>query len=307
MGQFIRIIGTAPCWAAGQRRWLTRTVTVVAITLLLGGCVNVPKQAFNRDLNKDVVAIGLLDPPTITEYPVVNMGHPGLGFGLIGGLVAAADIQAKTDEFTKKIKSRNFDLREECRKLLGTELSQAGYKTTVVTVQREKPGFWQTYETIPAKADAYLDVVCSAGYLSAGPASPYVPTLMLNARMVKRSTSEIIYQEIVSYGYENRFLQAVNISADTQYYFSNFESLTQNDARALEGIRKGLPLVVKRLVQDIRRPELVPAPATTPSAPAAAPNATEATPAQPPTAADATAAPPPNTTNVTPAPVPPQQ
>ncbi len=237
-----------------------RLITVIVVACLAGGCINVPKQAFNRELHKDVVAIGLLEPPQIVEYPVVNLGHPGMGFGLIGGLVAAADIQSKTDEFTKKLKSRNFDLRGECRKALEAELNQAGYKITVISVQRDKPGFVQAYEGINATADAYLDVVCSTGYLAAGPTTPYVPTVMLNARMIKRSTQEIIYQEIVSYGYENRFLQSVNITADVQYNFSSFDSLTQNDERALEGIRKGIPIVVKRLVRDIARPELAPSP-----------------------------------------------
>ena len=243
-----------PPISAGASSCIAKVLSIAcaAIAILqLAGCAGAPKQAFNRAANADIKVIGLLEPDTADEYVVANLGHPGMGFGLIGGLIAAADNQSKTAELTQKLKSRSFDLRKECMAALATELTQTGYTAKPVAVKREKPGFLPKYDALDNGVDAYLDVSCSAGYLTAGPAVPYLPNVTANARMVKRATKEVVYQEVFSYGFENRYLKAVSISADAAYNFADFSALTNDDARALEGIRKGIPLVARRLVQGL--------------------------------------------------------
>jgi hypothetical protein len=70
---------------------------------------------------------------------------------------------------------------------------------------------------------------------------------------VKRDSKEVLYQEQFAYGYENRALKAVTIAADQQYFFKDFDGLTKQADRALEGMRQGLPLVAKRIAQDLAR------------------------------------------------------
>ncbi len=52
--------------------------------MILGGCAGVQKQAFNKDANQRLKTIGFLEQIEQEKYFVQNMGHPGMGFGLIG-------------------------------------------------------------------------------------------------------------------------------------------------------------------------------------------------------------------------------
>ena len=256
-------------------RTLASALSLLAM-LQLSGCANAPKQAFNRAAHADIAVIGLLEPDTTGEYAVLNLGHPGMGFGLIGGLVAAADMQSKTNDFTRQMNGRDFDLRKECMAALASELRQAGYTAKIIAVKREKRGFLSTYDALDRDVDAYLDVSCSAGYVAAGPTAPYLPSVGADVRMIKRTTKEIVYQELFYYGYENRFLKAVSIFADPAYSFPDFLALTRDDARALEGLRNGIPLVVKRLVQDLGAgPNRAPLAVVPPASGSAAAGATE--------------------------------
>jgi hypothetical protein len=60
---------------------------------LLAGCAEMPKQAFNARKATQLKRVVLVHPENQTEYATDIVNHPGVSFGLIGGLIAAADIQ----------------------------------------------------------------------------------------------------------------------------------------------------------------------------------------------------------------------
>ena len=68
---------------------------VALLVSALGACGGIHKQAFNKDAHQDVKTVGLLEPASNGEYSVLNHGHVGGGFGLIGGLIAVADMQSE--------------------------------------------------------------------------------------------------------------------------------------------------------------------------------------------------------------------
>jgi hypothetical protein len=219
----------------------------------LGGCASVHKQAFNKDANQQLKTIGLLVPAFTGEYIMQNLGHAGMGFGLIGGLIAAADIQSKTNQFTELMKARDLNVPDEFQSILVSELQNIGYSVRVLKPQRTKPDFLENYDAIDKDVDSYLDLSISVGYLCASGTADYIPTVRAKVRLVKQGTNEILYQDIISYGYEFRAAQAVSIAADQQYFFKNFEALTSNPDLAMEGLKKGVPLVAKRIAQDLTR------------------------------------------------------
>ena len=73
------------------------------------------------------------------------------------------------------------------------------------------------------------------------------------ARLVKKATEEIIYQDLVAYGFEMRYSDAVTFAAEQKYFFKDFSQLEKDPDRALEGLRKGIPLVARRISQDLNR------------------------------------------------------
>jgi hypothetical protein len=249
-------------------------LALVAV-FFFGGCAQVPKQAFNRAANHDVKKVVILKPPALEEYLVQNLGHPGMGFGLVGGLIAAADIQSKTNDFTAKMKELNYDPREEITGALAKELSACGYEVTVMDVARPKPAILDSYDDIDAKLvakpDAYVDLVLNwSGYFTASPTADYIPTVRALVRVVKRQSKEIAYQELINYGYEMRRSQAINLTANGGYSFHDFKALMAEPARALEGMRLGIPLIAHQVSRDIA-PEGYVAPADPAAPPLAAP------------------------------------
>lgn len=225
-------------------------ITLLLVTL--GACA-AHKQAFNKDAHQDVKTVGLLEPASGGEYVVVNHGHVGAGFGLIGGLIAVADMQSKTNEFTELMKARNFNLAEEYQNMLNAELQNAGYTVKLIKPERKKAAFLENYDNLDKDVDAYLDLGVSAGYLCASSMSDYIPTVRSGVRLVKNGSKEIIYQDILIYGYEQRWGNAVTFAADQKYFFKDFGELEKDPDRALEGLRAGIPTIAKRVAQDLQR------------------------------------------------------
>lgn len=229
-------------------------VLVFTVCIGLFGCATIPRQAYNRDLNKEVKTIGLLQPAFSGEYAVQNLGHPGTSFGLIGALVAVADMQSKSTEFTVAAKDTKFDAVGEFTLALEKQLTAAGYNVRRIDVKREKQDFLDSYSSLDPGVDAYFDpVMLYVGYTSASAATPYLPSVRVRGRMVKRGGAEILYSELVIYGYQFTGIEAVNLPADSKYQFPNFSDLKANVPLAAEGVRVGLPLVADRFGTDLKR------------------------------------------------------
>ena len=70
---------------------------------------------------------------------------------------------------------------------------------------------------------------------------------------MKNSSKEIIYQDLLVYGYEFRYGDAITFAADQKYFFKDFSELEKDPDRALEGLRIGIPIIAKRIAQDLNR------------------------------------------------------
>jgi hypothetical protein len=228
-------------------------VVAVLLSIIVTGCAGIDKQAFNKAANQELKTIGLLEPAASGEYVVQNLGHPGMGFGLIGGLIAVADMQSKTNRFTELMKERNLNVSDEFQSKLTAELQNRGYAVKVIKPERSKPALLENYDALEKDVDAYLDLGVNAGYMCASATADYVPTVRSIVRLVKKGSNEILYQDIIAYGYEFRAAQAVSIPADQQYFFKDFDVLTSDPDLAMEGLKRGIPLVTSRIAQDLAK------------------------------------------------------
>lgn len=234
------------------KRILTLLCSVLLVGSLLGGC-SLHKQAFHKEAHLDVKKLGLLEPANTGEYNVTNLGHVGTSFGLIGGLIATMDMRSKSGRFTEMMKARNFNIAEEFRDTLSVELQNAGYMVKLIKVSREKAVFLESYDDLDKDVDAYLDPGIGAGYMCASGEADYIPSVRSGVRLIKKASGEIIYQDLVAYGYELRRSDAISIAAEEKYFFHDFGELSNDPERALEGLKKGVPLVAKRIAQDLNR------------------------------------------------------
>jgi hypothetical protein len=221
--------------------------------VLITGCANVPKQPFNREAHRDINQITVLEAGFAKEYPVVNVGHAGMSFGLIGALIATADISSKTNQFTKEIAAKGFDAAKEYQDALVAALEKAGYSVRLVKVARPKDKFLDNYASVAGDSQAVLDSTIHAGYAAASGGSDYVPTFASTLRLVRTKGKQVLYQDVINYGYENRQKESVSIASEKTYFFVDFPALMKNTDLALEGMRVGIPLVVNQIAQDLRK------------------------------------------------------
>jgi hypothetical protein len=79
---------------------LTLGFIATATLILLSGCAQLPKQAFNKEAATGIKTLTVTSRADESRYDAVIIAHPGANFGLVGALVAAADMKSKGDKLT---------------------------------------------------------------------------------------------------------------------------------------------------------------------------------------------------------------
>src|SRR6185436_15999938 len=75
-----------------------KTLFTLLVLALLTACGAVPKIDSDAAKLTSIKTVGVIRGPVPKAYSVANFGHPGMAFGLVGGLVAAADMESKQKE-----------------------------------------------------------------------------------------------------------------------------------------------------------------------------------------------------------------
>ena len=144
--------------------------------IALSACVSVPNQPYNKAANAHVKKIGVVAVPNPAEYQVGMLHHPGEGFGLIGGLIAAGDASSKTKTFSSQEVVHRIELGKE----MTTALTEAfdGSPFQVVLVDAGAGPRTEFVKDYPgAECDAFLDVaIAQVGYRAQYASTPAVRT-----------------------------------------------------------------------------------------------------------------------------------
>jgi len=232
-----------------------RFLILLTVLVMLVGCANVPRQDFNKAANNHLKKIAVITGEQPKEYQVDIIHHPGLSFGLVGGLVAAADMASKSSTFSEAAKPETVGLNSA----LKDSLQQIGATNNFELVFLDAPiaennGFIQDYTVLKSDADAFLDVRFSmAGYRAQYPTSPYVPTLMAKAQMVDAKSNDIIYQATLHYGEPWMKIDGlVHVNADLMSNYYNFEALTNAADHATKALEKGAYALGDRISKDLQ-------------------------------------------------------
>ena len=89
---------------------LFKLFAALSFAILAVGCVQAPKkQAFNAAANSSIKEIVIAHNINQDEYPAIVIAHPGINFGLIGGLIAAADMHSKSTRLTQALNVSETD------------------------------------------------------------------------------------------------------------------------------------------------------------------------------------------------------
>lgn len=231
-----------------------RTLVLLGAVAMLVGCGAIPKQDFNAAANTHIKKIVVVTGTEPDEYLVQLVNHPGGSFGLIGGLVAAADMASKSSTFTAAAKPKAPGIFSVMEQELATLSSDGPYELEIAGVrQGDNSKFLEDYKGVAGDADAVLDIRLKIiGYRALYPTSPYVPTVMATSQLVDVKTNQVLYEATVHYG--EPWIKRdglVQIDNDSSYAFNDFDALTSDVDRATEGMVVGAKAVADRIKADL--------------------------------------------------------
>lgn len=212
----------------------------LAAALLVTGCAQLPKQAFNREGATHVKSVAIVQLDNQDSYEAVILGHPAASFGLIGGLVAAADMQSKSTRLTNALDPKETRLQERFATRLAAALQDVGYSVSIVPVPRTvAEAEVHPYVKKNAQADAFIVVRLVGAYFAAGPSTDYQPRLMGVVKVVDLATGTPLYQDALTYGYAMPQAQTVHFAAESKYRFADIDVLVKDPAASREGLYAG--------------------------------------------------------------------
>lgn len=229
---------------------------LIAAATLLTGCIQAPKKtAFNQAMATHLKTVVIVRDPDQERYEAVMIGHPGAGFGLIGALVATADMHAKGSRLTDAIDINKTTLRDRFEKALAEKLTAQGYTTTQLVLPKDikEEDMLATARKMGVQADAILCFRLNGGYVAAGPTSDYFPSINLKVVMSDHVDKEL-YADTFSYGYTTPQSKAIHFVSDEQYRFSNIDTLISDPQKTRQGLIAGLDILATQISSDLKRP-----------------------------------------------------
>ncbi|MEO8628464.1 MAG: hypothetical protein ABI612_10235 [Betaproteobacteria bacterium] len=230
------------------------TIRYLAILLILAasGCATVPNQPYNKMANERIRTIAVVTVPDPAQYEVGMLMHPTMGFGLVGGLIAAADTSSKTKTFSDQDLVHHLALGNEMTIALNEAFAQNGME--VIAVDGGKGPRTEFLKDYPvAKCDAYLDVaIALAGYRAQYASTPYLPTLFAPVRLVDARTKTVLYTTEVFITDGKIPKGGEQISPNASYSFVDFKSLTSDPDKAVKGLKEATRKIAAQIAADLK-------------------------------------------------------
>lgn len=230
-------------------------IGLLLVVLLVSACANtVPRQAFNKEASARIASVVVARYDGEESYEAWMLSHPGVSFGLIGGLIAAADTQSKSNRLTAALDPKQTKLQENFGNSLSNSLSKVGYQTKVIVLPKETGvnGLAEAAKKY-ADVDALLSVSIVGKYIAAGPTTDYIPYVLVRAKEVDTKTGATLYEDSFTYGYTFPKSQTIQLSSDANYRFSNFDTLVADPDKTRKGLLDGLDVISAQIASDLKK------------------------------------------------------
>lgn len=229
-------------------------IATLGLAALVAACGGASSQQFNPQ-GETIKTIALITVPNPTQYQAVDWGGKASLFGAVGGVATQADAKTMSRALTKAVKDANFDYSRAMQAALADRLKRAGFNVVAASARREAPEkLLSDYGNVPAGgADALLDINARVvGYSTYNIRDPdFRPHIQADVRLVSAKTRTVLYAEQVLFGYHNPFISATHLPSGKQYYFKDFSLLMANQARAIEGLRRGTEAVADHIAKRL--------------------------------------------------------
>lgn len=237
--------------------WAGLWVIVFSTVLTTAGCsATLPKQSFQK--TPHIRSITIATPPSVREVSVHMRGHPARTFdavgtphfGLVGGMIAAVDMQRKTTQYNARIGRINW--RAYAQQQLVQALQQAGYQTHTVHA-RPLNNFHATFlrERPHHAGDALLDYYFNLAHFAPGANAAYVPTINLDVRLTDANTHNILYAEQFTSGYTT---DTTRVQLPATHHFPDHPALQQQTQQSTAALKQGIRHIAQQIAADLNNP-----------------------------------------------------
>ncbi len=181
---------------------LFRLSAILVLAALLGACAGpVPKIDATEASLARISTITVIRPPEPKKYVVANLGHPGMAFGLIGGIIAGLDMNSKQDQITAALRKENISVHAGLADGLVGRLTAEGYRVTAADGpwEEHEGRYTLKFDQIQADTDAVLVIVPTiVGFVDGGfvasTSGSYVPTIASVVTLLDRDHKTILYR-----------------------------------------------------------------------------------------------------------------
>lgn len=218
--------------------------------------MSIDRQAFNRSANDHIKSVSITKPINPESYSVNIIHHPANSFGLIGGLIAAAELSAKASGVTDAIKAGGFDVGALLSEAIKADLEKDGrFSVSIIEGPTRKPHvFIEDYKALEKASDAILDIYIGLiGYWANSHSSPYYPTLSVGARLVDLRSKAIIYNALFIYGPANIIpAGATRITPQPEFAKSTYDALLAHPEELTGGLKYAISKVADGIAVDLR-------------------------------------------------------
>ena len=238
---------------------ITKWLSAIVIAMLLVACAGpVPKIDLAPSAMTNMKTITIVRPPEPKVYAVFNFGHGGMAFGLIGGLVAAADQNSKQEQLAKTYKENGVSVCSELSQKIADRLNGLGFNARVEDAPWEEVDGKQIlpFKKIISDADAVLVVSPTvigfvATGLAGGYSNDYLPTIATVVTLLGRDREAPIYR-----GYH---VTGWKLGAEGWKYtpptttFPNFEALNSNPKVSANSLTDAAEKIANSIATDLKQ------------------------------------------------------
>lgn len=235
-------------------RRVMSTPALAALAALLCACATAPPPTTSYVKSATKIGAIAIQPPGLPEHLSVQPleSESGFSFGL--GSDHAEDQAAATKELQDIFAKTSYDYKKDMRESLQSAFSKSGMPT--ITVRGERPlkerGKFLNQCTMIPGADTCLDVVVTfVGFTAPNAATGYVPTVELQAKLVRLADNATLFQDQIIY---NAAAGTQGIPAQTsgKYKFPNRDAMKADPQAVTAAVQEAVKSVTTTLAKQFQ-------------------------------------------------------
>ncbi len=242
-------------WGEEMADRIRMWAALVCVGFLAACAGPVPKIDAKGGSLAKIRTIDVIRPRELHGYQVMYFGNPGVVFGLVGGLAAAADQVSKTERLSKELNKQGVSITSELADDVSADLNKMGYVAKVENGpwERHQDGKYElAFDKIKSDADAVLVLTPTiVGFVAPSSLSDYLPTITTVATLVGKDRTEQLYRGYHASGWEPKAGGWKDTPAKKT--FPNFDALMANPRACVASLNDAAAAIADSVTSDLKR------------------------------------------------------